>query len=839
MDILKKFTIKSLFLNKKRSIVTIIGIILSTALICATAGLVTSFQKTLIKNEIESSGNYHILLKNVPQKDLEEIKENRYAGDYFKYSLMGYAKLNGSKNQEKPYLKVLEFDDNALNSAGITLTKGRMPKSPNEVLISDHVLENAKVKYKLGEKIVIEVGERITESGLNNLSDHFETDNEGNAAERLLVKQTKTYTVVGFIKRPSRIMEGYTDPGYTVITKLDGEKGKNYTVGLLANKPKNFDKLYESITGVSYKKMNENAKYDAVINTTLLEYQGYAFSNGVLATLVSMGIIVIIIIIVTSVFSIKNSFSISVTERFKQYGMLRSIGATKKQIKRSVLFEGLCLGLIGIPLGVLSGILAVYILIKLVNVILGPSLNGMEFMFYISWIPTVLSMVLAIITITLSALLPAKRASKITPIEAIRASNDVKLSKKKIRSPRLIKKLFGIGGVISYKSLKRSKKKYRTTVVSLVVSVAIFIALSSFIEYGFKLSATEYKNLKYNVSVYNQSVNKDAYKNFSEIAKLDGVEEYNLPQSSLIRVSKKYLTKFGLEYNGNNDLNVNIVLLSDDEFSRYVKQVGGKKEDYNNKGILADDLIYYQNDKKHEGNILNLKAGDSLKWSNKELVIAKRTTKRPMGYEMSMYGGVHVFVPENTFKNLGEEIRLDGLYIKTKDANKLCEQISELKKNNDSFYDIGYNNFDEYVKQMNSMILVISIFLYGFITVITLIGITNIFNTITTNMALRSKEFAMLKSVGMTKKEFNRMIRLESIFYGVKSLIIGTVIGVFLSYLIHKSVSNSMEMGYLLPYKAVIISVIFVFLIIGLTMRYSISKINKENIIETIRKDNI
>ena len=151
----------------------------------------------------------------------------------------------------------------------------------------------------------------------------------------------------------------------------------------------------------------------------------------------------------------------------------------------------------------------------------------------------------------------------------------------------------------------------------------------------------------------------------------------------------------------------------------------------------------------------------------------------------------------------------------------------------------SYNNFDEYARQMNSMILVISIFLYGFIAVISLIGITNIFNTITTNMALRSKEFAMLKSIGMTKKEFNRMIRLESVFYGVKSLFIGTIIGVFLSYLIHKSVSNSMEMSFLFPYKAIIISIIFVFLIVGLTMKYSISKINKENIIETIRKDNI
>lgn len=839
MNILNKFTLKSLFLNKKRSIVTIIGIILSTALICATAGLVTSFQRTLINEEIQSTGNYHILLKNVPSSDLEKIKENRYAGNYFKYSLLGYANLEGSKNLAKPYLKVLEFDSEALSNAGITLTKGRMPKSSNEVLISDHIFENGRVKYNLGDKITVGIGERITESGLNNLSDHFETDENGNNAENLVVKQTKTYTVVGFIERPSRVIEGYMDPGYSIITKLDSENNKSYTIGLLANHPKNFDKLYQSITGVSYELDIEDIKYDAEIHKSLLEYQGYAFTGGTLATLVSMGIIVILIIIVTSIFSIKNSFSISVTERFKQYGMLRSVGATKKQIKRSVLFEGLCLGMIGIPLGILSGILAVFILIKVVNVILEPSLNGMEFSFYISWIPTVLSGVLAIITIILSSLLPARRASKITPIEAIRSSNDIKLNKRKIRSPKLINKLFGIGGVISYKSLKRSKKKYRTTVVSLVVSVAIFIALTSFIQYGFKLSLTEYKNLAYNVAVYDRGNYENSYKSFNEVIKLDDVTRYNMPQRSTISIDKSYLTNFGLRYNGDYDLDVNIVSLSDDEFERYVKKVGGKKEDYKNKGILVDDLMYYQDSKKHEGNMVKVKPGESLKWNDKSLLIEKRTTKRPMGYEMSIYDGVFVFVSEETFKNIDEKFYQDGLYIYSNDSNKLCTQIDELKNNNELLSDIYYNNFDEYSKQMNSMILVISIFLYGFISVISLIGITNIFNTITTNMALRSKEFAMLKSVGMTKKEFNRMIRLESIFYGIKSLVIGVIIGAFLSYLIHKSVSNSMEMSFLFPYKAIIISIIFVFLIVGLTMKYSISKINKENIIETIRKDNI
>ena len=249
--------------------------------------------------------------------------------------------------------------------------------------------------------------------------------------------------------------------------------------------------------------------------------------------------------------------------------------------------------------------------------------------------------------------------------------------------------------------------------------------------------------------------------------------------------------------------------------------------------------MFYQDNKRREGNVLKLNAGDSIKVGDKSLQIAKRASKKPMGYEMSFSDGGYVFVSEKTIRSLSDKLYSGGLYIKASEPDELCHQIDELKRNNDSFNEIVYNNYDEYVRENDAMILVISIFLYGFIAVITLIGVTNIFNTITTNMALRRKEFAMLKSVGMTKKEFNRMIRLESVFYGVKSLIIGSIIGVLLSYFIHRAVVNTLETAYIFPYKSIVIAVIFVFLIVGLTMKYSIDKINKENIIETIRNDNI
>lgn len=243
-------------------------------------------------------------------------------------------------------------------------------------------------------------------------------------------------------------------------------------------------------------------------------------------------------------------------------------------------------------------------------------------------------------------------------------------------------------------------------------------------------------------------------------------------------------------------------------------------------------------------NALEYQTGDKVKatYTNKEnkthkeieLEIAKKTDKRPMGLEqVYCESGFWIVSEEWLQKNLNGNYSRAALYIKCDNANQVEDSIKNLSK------DLAINNYDEMVKQENAMWLVIAIFLYGFIAVISLIGITNIFNTITTNMNLRSKEFANLKSIGMTKKEFNKMIRLESIFYGTKSLLIGIPIGIGLSYGIYKAFAESAEMGFLFPTSGVIISIVAVFILIAGIMKYSLNKINKQNIIETIRKDNI
>ena len=855
MNILKKLTLKSLKLNKKRTIVTIIGIILSTALICAVAGMITSVQKTLINYAKSHSGNYHVCFKNIPNDELKYIKENKNVQNYFLSKNVGYGKLEKVENEYKPYIFVMEYDKKGLEQGGVTLLEGRMPENSNEIVIPEHLIKSGKINYTIGEKITLNLGKRKTKDGLELtqedalLTDESEetelsskSKSETEDLEEIVDTKEHTYTIVGIIERSNyKGIEGFSAPGYTAISYMDNENDINTAnISVLYSNLKDFQKKTEDIKSVIEK--NIGSSVTVSYNSSLIDYEG-GVSDTTMASLYSVGAVVIVIIILSSVFVIRNSFSISVSEKTKQYGMLSSIGATKKQIKKSVLYEGFYIGIIGIPLGILCGILAVVILLQVVNVLLGDSLNE-KCVFSIPILAIIASIVISAITIYLSCILPARRASKISPIEAIRGNDDIKIKAKKVKTSKITKKLFGIGGVIASKNLKRNKKKYRTTVISLVVSISIFISLSSFLDYGGKIVNVYYKDLGYDISVYDGTV-----ENYNEITKLDNVEEYSYSYMTEGSVDiNKYGSEFGkrIAEDSEETNSITIVLINNDYFKKFIEHLGIQSTNYKDIAILEDDAYEYIDEKTVFENYYSLKTGDSIEITltngeKRTIKISKKTDERPMGYKNVYSNGGYLFVSEDFIQDKSDKksFHVGGLLIKSQNPDELENEINNLKKTNNLYSKLYINNISKYVEENQKIILLISIFLYGFIAVITLIGVTNIFNTITTNMILRSKEFANLKSVGMTTKEFNRMIRLESILYGLKSLLIGIPLGLIGSYCIYNGIAKGLDFGYILPLKSIIIAIIFVFIIVGLTMKYSLNKINKQNIIETIREDNI
>lgn len=820
---------------------------LSTALICAVAGMVTSFQKTLAEHARQSDGNYHITFNNVPKEETKYITQNKKTASSFISAEIGYAKLNIKENNGKPYLYIMAYDQDALDNSAINLTKGRMPKNENEIVIPRSVIYNEILNVKIGQKIKLEVGSREKDGKILTQENNPFNENGELIKENLIDTKTKEYTIVGIIDRiPS---EKYSDAGYTSITYLETDKEK-LNVSVLCKNPKEYKNMIKEISG-DIKKVDK-VKYEYSTNSELLRWEGASFSDSTVSLIYGLSAIIISIIVVSSIFVIKNSFSISITERTRQYGMFASVGATSKQIKRNVLFEGFILGIIGIPLGILLGIAAIAIVLWIINMIVADYLNGIAFIYSVPLVPILISIIIASLTIFLSSIIPARKAAKISPIDAIRSSNDIKIKSKKLKTPKWFKKIFKIGGEISYKNLKRNKKKYRTTVISIVISVSIFIALASFIQYGFKLTGVYYKNLDYNFVVYEegQSTTDETYKNLKAIKDLESVDKYSLIKSNSALISTKYLTDgFITNRRGENIENeqyISIMSVESNVYNDYLKKLGLNNKNLENKGILFDTYMEYTNEKYVESSATKINEGDTINIKisekntpdkNYNLEIIKKTNKRMIGLEN--IGTPTIVVDNKTFEKIFDEYFINEITLYSNDTEKLAATLKELAKNNESYKNTAYINIEEEQKAQSAMILVVSIFLYSFITVITLIGVTNIFNTITTNMILRSKEFAMLKSVGMTKKEFNSMIRLESILYGLKSLLIGIPIGIILSYLIYTVFKNSIEVPYMLPWSAIIISIVFVLLIISITMKYSVNKINKQNIIETIRNDNI
>ena len=856
MDILKKFTKKNLKLNKKRTIVTIIGIMLSTALICAVAGMVSSTQKTLANAMRADHGNYHMRFENVPAEELKFIEENVNVESYFLTKNVGYAKLDGSINSGKPYLFLMEFDRNALQNSSFKIVEGRLPENENEVVISQHIIDNGGVELKVGDTLSLDVGTRrlVDDGSVLSQSNPYlgeEESQEENLQEEITDTEHKTYTIVGIIERPSYELEDYQAPGYTIITYSDNINNTDVAnISVLFNNVGDYEETTEQI--VNTVKEDTGVDISTVANVNVIRFDG-GLSENTMNVLYGIAGVIIVIIVVSSVFVIRNSFAISVAEKTKQYGMLASVGATKKQIRKTVLLEGTYIGAIAIPLGILCGIIAIVVLLWIVNYLIGDMMDGVIFIYNVPLLPILLSIVISAITIYLSCIIPAIRASRISPIEAIRGNEDIKIKAKKIKTSKLTKKIFGIGGVIASKNLKRNKKKYRTTVISLVVSIAIFISLSSFLDYGKRAVGLYYTDMKYNVDVYNGDIEL-----YNEIAQLNNIDDYSysFTTSAIIDI-EKYGSEYGKEISNINRTyyeeaereteyqdTIAVIMFNNDYFKKFIKELGLNENDYKNIAILEDDEFEYNEDGTSVlRNYYNIKEGETitinLNGEERQVTIAKRSDQRPMGFEGSYATDGWIFVSEDFIEDKDNEIISTGMYINSSDASQLERDINNIIADNDSYKNVHITNLAEFADQERRILLLVSIFLYGFITVITLIGVTNIFNTITTNMILRSKEFANLKSIGMTTKEFNKMIRLESLLYGLKSLLIGIPIGLLGSFCIYQAFKNSVDFGYMIPWVSILISIIFVFIIVGATMKYSLSKINKQNIIETIRQDNI
>lgn len=881
MKLLNKLTLKNLRLNKVRTIVTIVGIMLSAALITVVSGMALSGRQTMIDAQAAWSGNYDVALDIIDNSVIETARNNRNVENAFYKERLGYARTKNADGETCDY-SVLAMSENTYgNCFKIDLIKGKFPTNSGEAVVTKSFKTQDGKDVKIGDKITLDVGvltdkdsNVLDEEGIHNL-----LQKDFNKCS-IIDTVKRTYTVTGIIERP-KTSELYDPSNLSMIYTVSDEKAP-----VEAIRTKHMNKLYIAYTPQSEGDYLQNTadilgfKADDMsnvisdeispedqqtsginayeFNSVLLSMKGYGSNDATNTVIFSLAVIIIIIVMLASVFVIRNSFAISITEKTSMYGMLASVGATKRQIRRNVLFEGFILGLIGIPLGILLGLGVNAILIAILNSVLGDMLSGATFVFVTPTIPIICAIVLSAVTIFCSSFFIALRASRIPPLVAIRGNKDIKVKNNKpYRTSKLTKKLFGVGGEIASKSLKRSRKKYRTTVISIVVSVAMFIAVSAFMDYGMTFTDHYYGNTDYSYMV----VGIDS-KQAQTIEKMPEIENYLTVGSQYGYVSADvHVNECGENFlyddaDGTKSFSVEFFEFEHDTFVQICKEL---KLDYNK--VKGGVLVYSQvtPDNSESGNSSkpmklfgktaptkftvhgNDDEGNAL--ITGKLRVASLFDEIPKSAD-SVIGEGTIFGQGLIIGEQGvisSQVGKDGcavtLYANTSDHTSLTNRIESMEGADDSIYIYDY---EEIVRQFNAIMLIVGIFVYGFIGVISLIGLTNIFNTISTNMQLRSKEFASLKSIGMTKKEFNRMIRLESLMYGIKSLLIGIPLGVLGVFAIFSAFSRgSVPMSFVFPWKAILISIAAVFIVVWLIMKYSISKVNKQNIIETIRNDNI
>ena len=848
MSILNRLTIKNLRLNKKRTIVTIIGIILSTALMVGIGLLFSSFQDLMIRDTIGYSGKYEAKYNDVDLIKLNDIKNKNFT--YFYEKPIGFSKIESS-NEYKPYMYITSVNKEYFNE--LKLVDGSFPKNENEVVISNHVITNGGLNYKVGDIVTFTYGSRNIDGDItlanSELVDGEFLTNEG----------THTYKIVGIVDRSN--FESYSASGYTAFTlDVNSDKG-NANLYVMFNKNKKIIKQSEELA----KELNYDG--DINYNSTLLALYGESTYGNVMSSMGGMMIIMLSLVSIGCIIVIYNSFAISVMERKKEFGLLSSIGATKRQLSHTVFFEAVVVGVIGIILGILGAYIGIGCVILIINNLISDML---EYKLHLVTNPLfiIIPVIFMIIVIGVSAFIPSRRASKVSPIEAIRQNDDIKINKKKIRTSKLVLKLFGIEGEIALKNIKRNKKKYRVTIVSLFISIVLFISFSSYMNYTLNTASSVMGEVPYDyrISYFGDDNNKEALDKINEIVKSSDVKEYvsysvsNLSIIGNYTYSDEYLDFYKSAYGDDgikalNNLkyqNIYILVLDDNSYNKYKKLIGLDKDSL----ILLNRFkgVSYGNNKRVNYDIPVINSGDinvkicnfdddeenvdTTKYCNKNINNIFVTNKSfDLIEEFSYMDDFKLIVNKKLYDSI-----LDGGtdFTQFNIISDNTNNIDKLTKELDKYNNVNYMNIKESMKQTNNLILVVKILMYGFISLVTLIGVTSVFNTISTSMALRKREFAVLRSIGLTRGGFNKMLFFESLFFGMKSLIFAIPVSIGITVLIHYTLADMVSIStIIIPWKYIIISIVSVFVIVLLTMMYSTSKIKKHNIIEQIREENI
>lgn len=916
MNIIAKLTLKTMSMNKKRTVVTIIGIVISVAMIMAVSTIAYSFTNYMGEGAMRKSGQFHVVFERLPYENKDKVLKGDNIGESFIGRVIGdydakdiYVNGKGIYKQKKSSDNNSEDnnsgdnnnsqDDNSQKENTLKtvyrliglgsedfekiyfgdkeVMEGRFPENEGEIMVSTWYAVSLNVE-KPGDTITLG-GKDYTVCGIYDAMD-FET-------RKIDIDYQTTCAMFTFSN-----IDALSDGDYiNVYSKL-----KDLGIGNIYGK-------LETIKNDS----GAEAYYD---NSDVLYYYGVA-DNSIGNTMSIIKYTLIVIIMIGAISLIANGFSISLSERSRYLGMIASVGATKKQKRYSVFFEGFIVGVISIPIGILSGYAGTAIVFKMIegkiHSIIGSGADEIKAVIQ-PWI-IVSVIIFSVITIFLSAYIPARRASKISPIDAIRQTKDIKLGAKQVRTRKITRKLFGFEGELALKNLKRNKKKYAITIFSMVISIILFLTVYTFSYYLTQSSEMVYETGYPDMSGVIYEDDNDTYERiidevsknpaFGKVSFMTGIQNstdygFKMKRDDVISLTTNsfknyYEDLFGDVLKGDalfDEVGIRVVKFNELYLKDFLKEASLSYSDFtaDDRNIIVvnrkNTRVYKDNDVKlYEFNILDAKQGEDLTLiinSNKDsgeksedkkeigLRIFGLSDKEPLG--ISLDGDdISIIVTENMFNSIlntavetfGSEDESDNDEENTLVRGKYNNQyvttwfsindgepenhVSEMDKIIEKYSSATYYGTSLYErnKENDDMIFIIDIFTYGFIVLMTLVCAANIFNTISTGITLRRREFATLRSIGMTKKSFNKMIMYESSFYGMKALLYGLPISILIILFMWYNFTDAFDGINIIPWTGVIIAAVAVFVVTGSSMLYASSKIKRANIIDGLKDENV
>lgn len=920
MNIIHKLTLRHMRLNKRRTLVTILGIAISVAMITAVSVVGYSFMDYMGRSSLENNGYYHVKFENFLYEDndtiLDKMSVSRYCltqvvGDYgyeldedgnlrtFSY-LEKLKELEDKKqtqdnvfdedentyNEPISVMRVLAVDSEFYKMHDIQLASGNYPANSDEILVSEPMMTKGCYGKNVGDKIII---------------------------------GDKEYTICGFIAGldcesknislpDARTFAMYTYLDVGSLSKEDIVSGYYYSEGIKDNFETRVEETLDFISSNDNLPTYEDAAKDGWycngatvdFNYSVLQYYGISEYTNLNMIMDTIKLILIIVVMVGSISLIVNGFAISLSERSKQLGILASIGATKKQKRSSVYFEGLVEGVISIPLGILVGIGGIAITFMCIQPLMAElSHSDVKLLVVVNWQVILWTVAFSCLTIFLSAYIPARRASKIAPIDAVRQARDVKITGKTVKTMGITRKIFGFEGDLALKNLKRNKKRYRVTVFSLFISLTLFISIYSLVFYVKETYFSEMEDIGYDVGmvefvdvsgdgydkeqvidkVKNNELSSEGYKTLTKKLKESQYaanhNSYIAPSfmatisinvDSLEDFNKDYLKFFRKGYEGYSDKELlqyispglSILTMNDDDLKTFLEDIGVNYDAFtkDKRSVIFFDNIrevqYSEEGGRNvfEGSVLP-KDVDSItvKFADYD---SEQVMEKYIEYKVlsncdklsGMYSfTTYILVNKEAMAEILSICDASGFeyrtFIEATDADKLIKLYESEYDPNKMLPTFDMNNMSEAKRMMEDAILLISVFAYGFIILMALICVANIVNTISTSLALRKREFAMLKSVGMTDKAFNKMIAYESAFYGIKALLFGLPVGTLVMLIVRMSISEGYTMTLGVPWMGYVIAILGVFIVIGVTMLYSAKKIKKANVIDALRQENV